>query len=1194
MAAGIGKSSWSLAPRGRLGLSRHAFVIVGILGILLLASLSGGALSAGGPSNATPALAASPAPAPAGASATAPAASECSPLESGWAAASWLQSAPAISGSLQSPCLLSHDEPGLYLVSNASGSAAHLQLSIQLPANGTSPASAYQSFWVGMWVAGVPCSFGGESYLRVELLPPYTSLGGVEGSPFWTVRAPVWDLVPAGSCDSQCSNDTAFFTILGRSYCEDDAMLAGIGALNATAAGAFAPGDALTLTFVGAANKSTPLAVFLNDSSNPTRDLAWSYSGNRTMIDGVERNATVSGEAITPFFENASASDRGWTDALGIGFGWEDCPLPSFGPASGSSCNSYNGPITGVAGSPLVEHATSWNTTAHAYSNLYPFLETASSSGACSGNLSAAPCQDFESYGGSGSYPTFAITAGGGASWFSLGPKSASDVTTFGPLASEFPANGTPSGLIDPTTISGVHASVTSTTVTVAARVTDPNGVANVAVTAWWCNLANSRNLSTTRATIVPAPPNTFLDGNYTAVLPTNSWTGNFYYWVQATSATGVATAPIYGNTSITVGSTSCGITAPPPPTVSSAFIYPTGGGYELNWSEPAAVGATHYVIQATPSAGGLPSVFEVGNQTSARIGGLVGNKTYGIEVVAYNAANLNAPSAVVTAVATLYPLVALPPQAAVLGTWVNNTQAGITENVTGGLPPFQMTFSFGDGTSTVIFTTSGDGSVIHSFTNNYSGYARVVVSTIDSAGDSTVSSLLFVPVQATPLATPQSISVGNGFAAINWSAPRTPAPVVATTIFWTTNASWAPYLTLAWPSNSTVPAIQVVTVSSLLDLTRWVLPLPLGTRVFAQVVSVNKYGDGLLPAEATFGAEPYLEAVVAGFAGGPLTGGLLGAAPYNDSFSATFTTGTGDALTGASYHFSDGAILPGTITGTNGTYFANVSYTFVSPGPETVLLYATDSLSQLVLLSLDVDVTPGPDPVVGVTVAPTPVFVNSSVAFTANVTGGSGRYTESWSFGDGGTATGASVTYAYTSPATYLARVVVNDTLWGGVTTVTVPVLVVPIPSAAIEATASGSIGTYRLTAVVVGGYGNFSYTWLFADGTQGTGTTVTHTWSPGTYTVTLDASDAYGHTAVATVVIVVGASSPSGSGGSTGDPAIYVYALLGALLLVALVAVVFALRGRRPPAPPPEESTGLAPLAPTPYVEEGPRGPG
>ncbi|MGP8071760.1 MAG: PKD domain-containing protein [Thermoplasmata archaeon] len=1175
-------------PGGPSPAGHTTFGIVLALGLLLLASVSGGAVPVGfGAASAGTSAPTSPV-----SGAAVPATSECATLAADWAARDAPVPAPSVAPAIQSPCVLAHDEAGAYPLSNASGSASHFTVSVALPAsNGSSPASAYASFWVGLWVAGVPCSYGGQSYLRVELLPPYTTDDGVAGVPFWTVRAPVWDLVPAGSCDSQCSNDTAFFTIGGRSYCEDDAMLAGLGALNATAEGAFAPGAALSITVNGTVGGPNPLSVAVNDSSDPSESLSWSYSGNRTLVDGALVNATVSGEPITPFYLNATTADTGWTDGLGVGFGWEGCPLPGTGNASG--CNSYDGAVTAVAGSPEVDHVASWNATSHTYSHLYPYLLTASSSGACSGNPAAASCTNFRSYGGSGSYPTFAVTAQRGGAWFSYGPAAANDISTFGPLSAEFPANGSLSGLENPTTISDARATATSTDVTITARVTDPNLVKNVTVSTWWCRASNVRETNASPTALVAGGSNTIQDGNWTTVVPTNNWAGFLFYSVVARSFSGVETAPYAGNATVTGSGGSCGATPPPSPGLAPTNISAIGGGYDLSWSEPVNASVADYEVVATPSGSGPVVHFPEPNVTSVRIGGLLANVSYNLQVFAFDPEGLPSnPVPATLAPKTLYPLVALLPTVVVNSAWVNQTGAQFTANSTGGLPPFQMTYSFGDGTSTTVFTTSGDSSFAHLYTDNYSGEARVVVTVLDSAGDEAVSPPVYVDVQATPLATPATISSGDGYAALSWSAPLSPVPVRSYSIFWTTNASWAPYLASAWPNNLTAPEIQLASLPA--TATRWVLPLPTGTRVYAQIVAVNKYGLGLLPAQTGPGSEPFFEVVVSTFSGGPLTGGLLGAAPFNDSFSATFSTGAGNALASATYHFSGGGIAPAVISGTNGTYFANVSYTFVSPGTYNVYLYAFDALTDEVVLTLTVDVTPGPAPLVSVTVAPTPVFLNTEAGFTANVSGGSGHYTEAWTFGNGENGTGPAVTTVYPNATTYIVLLTVTDSLWGGVTSVSVPVTVLPLPTVQIAATAVSASGAYRLTAVVLGGYGNFTYTWLFDDGTQGTGVTVTHTWAPGRYLVTVEAKDDYGHEANASVAIVVGGNSTGSTAPATGYAPIVVYALLLALVGVALVAVALATRGRRPAEPSSDaESTDLAPLPPRVYEEEGPRGP-
>ncbi|HEY6238406.1 MAG TPA: PKD domain-containing protein [Thermoplasmata archaeon] len=65
-----------------------------------------------------------------------------------------------------------------------------------------------------------------------------------------------------------------------------------------------------------------------------------------------------------------------------------------------------------------------------------------------------------------------------------------------------------------------------------------------------------------------------------------------------------------------------------------------------------------------------------------------------------------------------------------------------------------------------------------------------------------------------------------------------------------------------------------------------------------------------------------------------------------------------------------------------------------------------------------------------------------TNVVFTAVGSAGTAPYTYSWVFGDGGRATGASVSHAYTAVGTYTAKVWVNDSVGGSVEK-TVPVTV-------------------------------------------------------------------------------------------------------------------------------------------------------
>lgn len=141
------------------------------------------------------------------------------------------------------------------------------------------------------------------------------------------------------------------------------------------------------------------------------------------------------------------------------------------------------------------------------------------------------------------------------------------------------------------------------------------------------------------------------------------------------------------------------------------------------------------------------------------------------------------------------------------------------------------------------------------------------------------------------------------------------------------------------------------------------------------------------------------------------------------------------------------------------------------------------------------------------------------------------------WTFGDGGTASGVSVSHAYDTAGTYTVTLTVTDS--GGLTasdTASVTVTNRP-PVAAAGPDRSVAAGS----AVAFDGSGSddadgtiASYRWAFGDGTTATGRTASHAYaSAGTYTVTLTVTDNQGATGTDSAVITVG-----GGGGGSFNP--------------------------------------------------------
>jgi PKD repeat protein len=130
------------------------------------------------------------------------------------------------------------------------------------------------------------------------------------------------------------------------------------------------------------------------------------------------------------------------------------------------------------------------------------------------------------------------------------------------------------------------------------------------------------------------------------------------------------------------------------------------------------------------------------------------------------------------------------------------------------------------------------------------------------------------------------------------------------------------------------------------------------------------------------------------------------------------------------------------------------------------------------------------------------------------------------WTFGDGGTASGAGPTHVYTAPGAYNVSVTITDSD-GRHVTANGSINVSPDenPTAGLFA-ASGTAGA----PVAFSGFGSdpdgsiVSFTWNFGDGGTGTGATPSHVYAAaGTYTVTVTVTDSAGRTASASEAVTI-----------------------------------------------------------------------
>jgi surface-anchored protein len=245
----------------------------------------------------------------------------------------------------------------------------------------------------------------------------------------------------------------------------------------------------------------------------------------------------------------------------------------------------------------------------------------------------------------------------------------------------------------------------------------------------------------------------------------------------------------------------------------------------------------------------------------------------------------------------------------------------------------------------------------------------------------------------------------------------------------------------------------------------------------------------------------------------------------------------TADTTAGFTYSwtFGDGS---GPVSG------ARPSHTYTQPGTYTITLRATDKDHGVGTVSTSFTVSPLPSASFSGPTSVTEGTSNAQVAFTGAI-GGSGSYTYSYDFNDDGNfeitgSSNATVTvpesYLDDGPSTHVIHGRISDGVGGysdytttiGVTNVPpTPSITLPSGADATVATSFTGSATDPSTADTSAG---FTYAWDFGDGTSpGSGAHVSHTYTqPGTYTITLTATDKDGGVGTTTGTLTV-ASLPT-----------------------------------------------------------------
>lgn len=474
-----------------------------------------------------------------------------------------------------------------------------------------------------------------------------------------------------------------------------------------------------------------------------------------------------------------------------------------------------------------------------------------------------------------------------------------------------------------------------------------------------------------------------------------------------------------------------------------------------------------------------------------------------------------------------LWDLNVLPATAFPVPTIASNASSGtaplavqFTSNVTLGTPPYNLTWSFGDGTPPAYGT-----SVAHTYTLGGLYDASLLVT--DSKGNTGQATAAITVLSGAPMNATATASPGVGVAPLlthltavahggtppyqyAWAfgdGTNTSGEATVGHIYWAPG-TYAALLTVTDAVGSHTVAFVVVNVSS-----------PAG------LLSVTANASG------TAGNPPYTTTLSANASGGT--------APY------TYAWLLGDEDTGVG---------------------SPLTYTYNTSGSYEAIVVATDAAGWTGAARVHLAVTPvgggggggdggGDDQpfattpttnlTLVVTLSPSSGTAPLAVTDTVSVVGGSGQNESvSWQFGDGSTATGQVVNHTYASAGNYAVRVTSTDS--AGTTGSATAQELVGGPSLSIAVSASIGDAPVLVTAAatVLGGSGTFGpVSWNWGDGSTSSGVISSHLYGPnstGAYTLRATVTDSIGATATGStpIQIVAGpsaaivASAPSGSG--------------------------------------------------------------
>ena len=216
----------------------------------------------------------------------------------------------------------------------------------------------------------------------------------------------------------------------------------------------------------------------------------------------------------------------------------------------------------------------------------------------------------------------------------------------------------------------------------------------------------------------------------------------------------------------------------------------------------------------------------------------------------------------------------------------------------------------------------------------------------------------------------------------------------------------------------------------------------------------------------------------------------------------------------------------------------SSVTHTYSVAATYTVVLTATDAYDRSTSLARSVTVGSGPTPTADFTFSPAAPRIGFRVFFNASTSAappGRSIVSYDWSFGDGDTTSGVTVTHFWLVANTFSVTLTVTDNLGASASKTTNVIVTSSPPTASFEFSPAAPTTTTTVqfnagTSTASSGRTIVSYGWNFGDGTTATGVTASHIFATaGDYNVVLSVTDSDGETGTTTESVKVSAPSDS-----------------------------------------------------------------